>query len=161
VAVLVVGGYVLFTRAGRSEAPGGPFTPFQSATPFRPGPPGNVLAPRPPGAPRQLGGGAGASPFPYAPRPGNGPSMPLPIGREMAVVDLNAASLAELETLPDITPDYARKIVTGRPYQSMGDLERAGIPHKIVENISPPAIIRLTQRGSPPPDVGSRPSKTP
>jgi Helix-hairpin-helix motif len=161
VAVLVICGYVLFTRAGRSEAPGGTFTPFQSATPFRPAPPGNVLVPRPPGAPRQLGGGAGAPPFPYAPRPGNGPSMPLPIGREMAVVDLNAASLAELETLPDITPDYARKIITGRPYQSMSDLERAGIPRKIVENISPPAIIRLTQRGSPPPDVASKPGKTP
>jgi DNA uptake protein ComE-like DNA-binding protein len=87
--------------------------------------------------------------------------MPVPIGREMAVVDLNAASLAELETLPDITPDYARKIITGRPYQSMSDLERAGIPRKIVENISPPAIIRLTQRGSPPPDVASKPGKTP
>jgi DNA uptake protein ComE-like DNA-binding protein len=85
--------------------------------------------------------------------------MPVPIVREMKVVDLNTASLAELETLPDITPDYARNIISGRPYRSMSELERAGIPHQIVENISPPAIIRLTERGSPPPDLGPRPGR--
>jgi len=58
-------------------------------------------------------------------------------------VDLNAASLEELETLPGITPDQARKILGGRPYRSMQELERVGIPHDIVEQISPPAIIWL------------------
>jgi DNA uptake protein ComE-like DNA-binding protein len=77
--------------------------------------------------------------------------MPVPIVRQMAVVDLNAASLAELETLPGITPDYAQKIIAGRPFRAISDLERAGIPHQLVLEISPPAIIRLTERGSPPP----------
>jgi DNA uptake protein ComE-like DNA-binding protein len=86
--------------------------------------------------------------------------MRVPIVRQMAVVDLNAASLAELETLPEITPAYAQKIIAGRPYRSMSDLERAGIPHQIVENISPPAIIRLTERGSPPAGAFT-PSKKP
>jgi hypothetical protein len=132
VAVLMAGGYVFFTRAGRSE-PSGTFTPFRTVTPFPSAPPGNL---RSPGAP-----------------------MPIPIVHEMKVVDLNTASFVELETLPDITPDYARSIISGRPYRSMSELERAGIPHQIVENISPPAIIRLTERGSPPQDLGPRPGK--
>jgi DNA uptake protein ComE-like DNA-binding protein len=78
----------------------------------------------------------------------------------MAVVDLNVASLAELETLPEITPAYAQQIIAGRPYRAMSDLERAGIPHQVVEQISPPAIIRLIERGSPP-GSPSTPGKKP
>jgi len=156
VAVLVVGGYLFFTRAERS-APSGTFTPF------RPAASGNVLPPRPPAfAPSPTGGRPGVPP-PFASRSGQGPNGPgfgVPIVRQMAVVDLNAASLAQLETLPDITPEYAQKIITGRPYRSMGDLERAGIPHQIVEKISPPAIIRLTERGSPPVNA-SKPNEQP
>ena len=86
--------------------------------------------------------------------------MRVPVAHQMAVVDLNAASLAELETLPEITPAYAQKIIAGRPYRAMSDLERAGIPHQVVEQISPPAIIRLIERGSPP-GSPSTPSKKP
>jgi competence protein ComEA len=156
VAVLVAGGYLFFTRGERS-GPSGTFTPFRPALP-------NEVSPRLPGpAAGQPAGRAGVPSFPFAPRPGNGPPGPglsIPIVRQMAVVDLNAASLAELETLPDITPDYARKIITGRPYKSMEELERAGIPHQLVEKISPPAIIRLTERGSPPVSA-SKPNKQP
>ncbi len=66
----------------------------------------------------------------------------------LRVIDLNSASLAELETLPGVTPDYARKIIAGRPFESMNDVERAGIPHQLLEQITPPAMIRvLTPRG--------------
>jgi hypothetical protein len=66
-----------------------------------------------------------------------------------STVDLNTASLAELETLPGITSDYADQIVAGRPYGSMHELERTGIPRAILDQISPPAIIRLEDRGGP------------
>ena len=60
----------------------------------------------------------------------------------MAVIDLNTASVEELQTLPEITLDYAQKIVKGRPYKERSDLERAGIPHDVAQRIGPPAIIK-------------------
>jgi len=70
-------------------------------------------------------------------------------GRSMKVVDLNAATVEDLETLPQITPEYARRIAAGRPYKSMQDLTRIGIPREILDQISPPAIIMLDERGGP------------
>jgi hypothetical protein len=136
-AVLLVGGYVLFTRMEPSTS--GTFTPFQSrpatSTPFAPAPSRKGLAP-------PLPGGRGGLPFPI---PGNGPQPGSPIVRTFKIVELNSASLAELETLPGITPDYARKIIAGRPYRAMSDLERAGVPRAIASEISPPAIIRFDE----------------
>jgi hypothetical protein len=65
----------------------------------------------------------------------------------MPVVDLNSATLAELETLPGVTPDYANKIIAGRPYRSIEEVERAGIPRSLLEQIVPPGIIKLTEDG--------------
>lgn len=39
-----------------------------------------------------------------------------------SMVDVNSASAKTLETLPGITPTLAKKIIAGRPYQSMADL---------------------------------------
>jgi hypothetical protein len=71
-------------------------------------------------------------------------------GRVMAVVDLNSAPLSELQTLPGVTLDYAQKIVASRPFHSFADVERAGIPRGVVENMSPPAIIKSIETGPPP-----------
>jgi predicted DNA-binding helix-hairpin-helix protein len=62
----------------------------------------------------------------------------------MAAVDLNSASVSQLETLPGMTPDYARKIVAGRPFRTLADVERIGIPADILQAMSPPAMIRST-----------------
>jgi hypothetical protein len=129
VAALVAGGYLFFDRSGHFETvPGGVI-----ASPFPPGQRGNGRAPLP------------------IPKPINGTLPPGFRIVEQKVVELNSATLAEIETLPGITPDYARKIIAGRPYQSMSDLARTGIPRNILDEISPPAMIRVTQRGSPPP----------
>ena len=97
-------------------------------------------------------------PFPPGPR-GTSPVPPglLRGGRTIAVIDLNTAQLADLQTLPGITPEYARKILAGRPYRSFRDVvEHTGIPQQIVDQISPPAIIRVVEsRSSPDAEVPS------
>jgi DNA uptake protein ComE-like DNA-binding protein len=83
-----------------------------------------------------------------SPRAGAGPvakpPVITPVQRGMAI-DLNSAPVEALVTLPGITPEYARKIVAGRPYRQRADLERAGIPRAIVERLGPPAMIRDVQ----------------
>ena len=76
---------------------------------------------------------------------GHGPMKPQV--RHFEIVELNSATITQLETLPGITADYAKKIVAGRPYRSMKDVERTGIPHEIVDQISPPAVIRVVDGG--------------
>jgi competence protein ComEA len=50
-------------------------------------------------------------------------------------VDLNTASQKELEALPGVGEATAKKIIAGRPYSSVGDLERAGVPKSTVDKI--------------------------
>jgi hypothetical protein len=69
----------------------------------------------------------------------------------MAAVDLNSAPLSQLETLPGMTEDYARKILAGRPFRTLADVERTGIPSSILQAMSPPAMIRSTGSEQPPP----------
>jgi hypothetical protein len=137
VVIVAVGAYMV----GRSHSDSG-------MTPYQPVP-----------APNQPQPGRGIPPFPAGQRSGTSTLPPgFTFGREQKLVDLNTATLAELETLPGITPESAKKILAGRPYEAMKDLERVGIPHDVVEQISPPAIIRVMGRGSPP--VSAPPPKT-
>jgi Helix-hairpin-helix motif len=124
-AVLIsgVGGYLLHSPAGSPA-----FTPL---------PGGRVVTPSP------IQDRGVVPPVSAPPRGGAAPRTPQM--RTFSVVDLNSAALAQLQTLPGITPDYARKIIAGRPYQSLQDVERAGIPREVVDQISPPAIIRSVQ----------------
>jgi DNA uptake protein ComE-like DNA-binding protein len=82
--------------------------------------------------------------------------------RTFAVVDLNSAPLADLQTLPGITLDYAQKIIAARPYRSFREVvEHAGIPQAIVDEITPPAIIRVIERPPPGPALPSAPQRKP
>jgi DNA uptake protein ComE-like DNA-binding protein len=55
-----------------------------------------------------------------------------PPAKAVKKVDLNNASLAELQTLPSVTEDYAKKIVAGRPYISKTDLvTKGGLPEGV------------------------------
>jgi len=54
-----------------------------------------------------------------------------------AKVDLNAATQAELEKLPGVDEATAKKIIAGRPYSSVGDLAKAGVPAKTIDKITP------------------------
>jgi DNA uptake protein ComE-like DNA-binding protein len=54
-----------------------------------------------------------------------------------ALVDLNTATAAELEAVPGITAAYAKKIIEARPYASIKDLSKSGIPASRLKRIEP------------------------
>jgi competence ComEA-like helix-hairpin-helix protein len=53
-------------------------------------------------------------------------------------IDINRATAAELERLPEVGPAMAKEIVKGRPYKTVEDLlDVKGIGPKTLEKISP------------------------
>jgi competence ComEA-like helix-hairpin-helix protein len=63
---------------------------------------------------------------------------------DAARIDINTASAAELDSLPNIGPALAAAIIHARPFGSVEDLTRVpGIGGKIIERLLP--RIRVTQ----------------
>jgi DNA uptake protein ComE-like DNA-binding protein len=54
-----------------------------------------------------------------------------------APVNLNTATEKQLEELPGVGAATAKKIVAGRPYASVADLGKAGVPKATIDKISP------------------------
>jgi hypothetical protein len=79
--------------------------------------------------PKATGGAPGqTAPTKTSPKAKAAPSGPL---------DLNTASEKELDSLPGVGPATAKKIVQGRPYNSVDDLAKAGVASKQIETIRP------------------------
>ena len=67
-----------------------------------------------------------------------GLSLPLFAAKEKGPkIDLNSATEKELESLPGVGAATAKKIIAGRPYSSVSDLSKAGVPAKTIEKITP------------------------
>jgi competence protein ComEA len=60
-----------------------------------------------------------------------------------SLIDLNSASLTDLETLPGVGASTAKKIVAGRPYQSIDDLKSAGISQSVINKIKPLVTVTV------------------
>jgi competence protein ComEA len=65
-----------------------------------------------------------------------------------ARLDLNTATEAELKELPGIADAFAKKIVDGRPYKSVDDLSKAGIPAPTITKIK--SLVTIGSEVSPP-----------
>ena len=82
----------------------------------------------------QLPPPAPGTPEPAAPEyPTTASVKPLISGR----LNLNSASVEQLEALPKVGPALATRIVAGRPYRSLADLDR-------VSGIGPSTLSALT-----------------
>jgi competence protein ComEA len=58
-------------------------------------------------------------------------------------IDLNQATLQDLEALPGIGPALAQRMLAGRPYRSVDDLDRvSGIGPATLEKLKPYVIVR-------------------
>jgi competence protein ComEA len=56
---------------------------------------------------------------------------------QKTLINLNTASAKDLETIKGVGPATSKKIIEGRPYKSVEDLKKTGIPDKTIESIKP------------------------
>jgi DNA uptake protein ComE-like DNA-binding protein len=89
-------------------------------------------------------GGAASDPAATvtATQPVAAPPPPAPVQQSTVTrtgVDINTASLAELQKLPGVGKVQAQRIFAYRPFLSIQDLIRVGLPQKTINNLKPAA----------------------
>jgi DNA uptake protein ComE-like DNA-binding protein len=66
-----------------------------------------------------------------------------------APLDVNSASVEELQTLPGIGDAYAKKIIDNRPYQRKDEIVRkAGVPQATYDKIKDRIIAKQSAAGT-------------
>jgi hypothetical protein len=68
------------------------------------------------------------------------PKMPTVPGA-IPKLDLNTASLDQLQKLPGINASTAKQIVGGRPYTSVMELEKVGLPKPTIDKVVPMVTV--------------------
>jgi hypothetical protein len=74
-------------------------------------------------------------------------------------VDLNTASESELVSVPGIGASTAKKIIAGRPYSSVAELSKTGIPTSSIKKISP--MVKVSGTPAPKPSASLKPLQPP
>jgi hypothetical protein len=73
-------------------------------------------------------------------------------------LDLNTAPLEQLQKLSGINEATAKKIIAGRPYKSVMELEKAGLPKPTIEKLAPMVTVgEEAKEGSPTEPVAKTP----
>jgi DNA uptake protein ComE-like DNA-binding protein len=99
-----------------------------------------------PAAPAGKATAAPAAAAPAAAKPASSSSKKTgPAG----TVDLNTGSQKDLESLPGVGAATAKKIIAGRPYSSVQDLSRAGVPAKTITAITPMVTVGAAAAAAP------------
>ena len=78
-----------------------------------------------------------------------------------APVNLNTASQADLEALPGVGPATAKKIIAGRPYASVADLSKAGVPKNTIEKITSMVTVGASAAPAAAPKAAPAPAAAP
>ncbi len=60
--------------------------------------------------------------------------LPTPFSNK---IDVNRCSLQQLQDLPGVGAAWGARLMAGRPYRTVGDLARAGLPFNMIDRISP------------------------
>jgi len=74
------------------------------------------------------------------------------------LVDINTATAAELENVPGIGPSYAKRIIANRPYLTVNELSKTGIPAARLEKILPLVTVQEKVTAKERPAVRSKPA---
>lgn len=76
-----------------------------------------------------------------AKKPAGNPA-PTAADQPAALVDINTATAAQLEDVPGIGPSYAKKIIANRPYATLKELSKTGIPANRLEKLLPLLTVK-------------------
>jgi hypothetical protein len=68
-------------------------------------------------------------------------------------LDLNTASLDQLQKLPGLNEATAKQIIAGRPFKSIGELEKVGLSKPTIDKLAPMVTVGDVAKEAPAPEA--------